>query len=101
LSPTAWDFYFDSSTYSLVKVHFKDGRDPIVGWFGDNSFVSSYPHPQDIYLQAVYKVTDNKLGPLKKNTMGILVRFEEVLYLEFIKKTENNNENGGTNNGQK
>lgn len=102
LSPTAWDFYFNSSTHSLVKVHFKDGSPPIVGWFGESSFVSSYPHSQDIYIQAIYKVTDNKLDSLKKNTMGILVRFEEVLYLEFIKKTEsNNNENGGINDGQR
>lgn len=100
LSPTSWDYYFSTAKYSLVKIHFKDGREPVIGWFGKYSYVSSYPHPQDIYIEAIYKLNGNILGPVKKNTLGILVRFEDVLYIEFIKKTDvNNQENGGVTNG--
>lgn len=87
IAPLAWDFYFGKASPSIVKVFFKDSeREPVVGWFGENSFASSYPHAQDIYIEGIYTVKDNKLIGIKKNTKGILIRAEEILSIEFITK---------------
>lgn len=87
ITPLAWDFYFRKASPSIIKVHFKDSsRDPIVGWFGEKSFASSYPNPQDIYIEGIYTVVDNKLTGIKKNTRGILIKGDEILSIEFINK---------------
>lgn len=95
ITPLAWDFYFSKAKPSYIKVHFKDkDREPIVGWFGVNSFASSYPNSQDIYIEGIYTTQGKKLTGIKKNTMGILIKGEEILSIEFIEKNQSGGSNG-------
>ncbi len=95
ITPLAWDFYFSKAKPSYIKVHFKDkDREPVVGWFGTSSFASSYPNSQDIYIEGIYTTHGKKLTGIKKNTMGILIKGEEILSIEFIEKNQNGGSNG-------
>lgn len=81
--PKAWDFYFRQGRPCWVLVTFKDGV-RVGGVFGPNSFASSYPDEEDLYLETVWKV-DAKgrfLEPVK-DSLGALVRHTDVKLVEF------------------
>ncbi len=68
-----------------MLVHLKGGR-IIAGYYGPNSFASSFPQDQDIYLEEVWKVNNkgefiSKIG----ETKGILLSSDGIDYIEFFR----------------
>ena len=47
--PGPWDFVFKKRKAYWMKIYLKNG-DVIGGYYGENSFVSSYPHCKEIYI---------------------------------------------------
>jgi hypothetical protein len=83
-SPTPWDYFFGQKKPCWVIVHLKDGR-KIGGLYYLNSFASSYPHPEQLYLEAVVKIDENgRFGEKTPHTMGILITRDEWQILEFF-----------------
>lgn len=95
-APRAWDYLFQGERDGWVRLKLKSGP-----WIGGGyatgaeadlkSYTAGYPEPQDIYLAAAV-VLDADTGeftfgpdgkPLRTGS-GLLVRWEEVEYLEFI-----------------
>jgi len=84
LTPTAWDLYFNREPDCFVLLHLKEGQS-IGGLFSTESFASSYPEKEDLYLEEVWEVDENGAFRAKKeNTHGLLVNFEEVQFIEFF-----------------
>ncbi len=103
-APRAWDVLFglDRSGYVRLKVRDSDRADDgprwLAGWYGlakgagrtISSYGARYPAPQDLYLAMTF-VCDRQTGKLViqdgsliVSGEGLLIRWEEVLYLYFM-----------------
>ena len=89
-APRAWDYLFGQ--YSLVgwvRLRTKSGL-YMGGYYGEGSHVSGYADPQDIYLGRTVEV-DQDSGNIIRDSegaprllpSGLLIRWDEVEYLEF------------------
>lgn len=80
-----WDYIFRKKEDFWIIVHLKNGR-KIGGRFGANSFASSYPAEEQIYLEAVWKLDENgKFIESVGRSKGILILGDEILSIEFFK----------------
>ncbi len=80
-----WDFIFGKRESYWIIVHLKDGRN-IGGKYGVNSFASSAPADEQIFLEEVWQL--NSIGKFVKqinNSKGIIIMREEISSIEFIK----------------
>jgi hypothetical protein len=82
--PTAWDWYFSKRPLSIVRVHLKDGNE-IIGYFGENSYATSFPNDGNIYLEQVYSANENGDLVAIRNSDGILISKESYTLIEFYK----------------
>lgn len=93
--PRAWDMVFGRRESAFVLVTLKDGSQ-IGGYYGPLSAASSYPAPEDIYLELRFELKEN--GEFKepiKNSKGVLIRGEEIRCIEFCEiKTKEKKEAG-------
>lgn len=89
-APRAWDWLFFDRPDGWMRLRLKSGT-WIGGAFGQESYAAGYPEPSDLYLAIAVEVDpasgafvfgDN--GEFLRRDSGILVRWEEVEYLEFI-----------------
>lgn len=79
-----WDFVFGKKRKYWVIIHLKDGR-KIGGRFDTESFASSYPAEEQIYLQEVWEL--NEKGEFKNSverTSGIIILRDEMSLIEFF-----------------
>jgi hypothetical protein len=82
--PSAWDYKFSRINEPLwVLVTLKDGSQ-VAGRFGKNSFASSESSERDLYLESVYQLLENKPWERVPETSGILIKAEEIRYIEFL-----------------
>ena len=92
-TPRAWDHLFQDQPAGGVRCKLKSGN-WIGGVFGEvnkrRPYASGYPEPQDLYLAATIRLdpytgeilTDCEGHPEIQDS-GILLRWEEIEYLEF------------------
>jgi hypothetical protein len=87
ITPTSWDHYFNQGEDCFVLIHMKANDEMIGGLFsGGNSFASSYPEKEDLYLEELWKIDENgRFLEKVERTNGLLVNFEEIKYIEFFK----------------
>ncbi|WP_037911755.1 DUF6338 family protein [Actinacidiphila yeochonensis] len=83
-TPTAWDRVFQRRSHCLVRARLKSGR-WIGGYYGEDSFTSSYPQAADLYLQTAWAVSAAGLfeHPLERSG-GLYIRMDDVEHLDFI-----------------
>jgi len=84
-TPLPWDYIFGNRESFWIIVHLKDGR-RIGGLYSANSFSSSYPQREQLYLQETWEL--DKKGAFKKRverTKGILIKGDEISMVEFFK----------------
>lgn len=89
-NPQAWDYLFGRKDLTgWIRFRTKDGL-LLGGYYGKGSYVSGYPEPQDIYLDNIAEIdsTTGKFeldegGNPKLLGSGLLLRWDEVEYLEF------------------
>jgi len=87
-APTAWDYFFDKRKQVWVLCHLKDGR-MVGGIHSGESSTASYPHPQDIYIEELWRIDDHGkfVRPIPQ-TDGGLVQATECRFIEFFKLEE-------------
>lgn len=93
-APRAWDHLFGQPVDGWVRLRMKSGA-----WLGGafaemdgrRSYAAGYPEPQDLLLvtaalldQETGQFVLNELGEVQTLESAILVRWDEVEYLEFI-----------------
>lgn len=94
-APRAWDELFTTHPDGWLRLRLKSGTwiggGYVVREDGTRSYAAGYPHAQDLYLAEAVEVdpdtgeflTDDSGDPVPRGS-GILVRWPEVEYLEFI-----------------
>lgn len=78
-----WDYVFGKRESYWIIVHLKDGR-KIGGRYDTNSFASSYPSDEQIYIEDLWVLDEN--GQFIKrvdDTKGVIVFGSEILSVEF------------------
>jgi hypothetical protein len=96
-APRAWDYLFEHRPDGCIRMRLKSGT-WIAGMYaefdGRAPYSAGYPEPQDLYLPATVDV-DRETGELPYDDDGhvvhrpgaLLVRWEEVEYLEFFEES--------------
>lgn len=84
--PTAWDFFFDRRSPTLVLVHMNNGA-LLAGLWGPSSYAGSFPNDGDIYLEKVYTTDTGEISKPLPNTCGVLLRKSDYTYVEFFDVT--------------
>ena len=81
--PKAWDSYFSRGIPCWVLITLNDGI-KIGGFWGPDSFASSFPSSEDIYLEALGEIDENGNFKVIKNTAGALIEREKIKFIEFF-----------------
>lgn len=82
--PTAWDHHFRKGRAYWVWLTFKSGQ-VMAGLFGPNSFASSFPHEQDLYVEKLLSL--DKHGRVQRwveDSAGALVKMADLERIEFF-----------------
>lgn len=78
-----WDYVFSQRKPYWVKVTLKNGT-VIAGKYADNSFASSAPASEQIYLEETWLVNEKGGFERKKNsTAGVIILSADILYIEL------------------
>ena len=79
-----WDYFFGKKEAAWVIVHLKNGK-MIGGLYSKDSFASSYPDKEQIYLEEVWRVDNNGAFISKVDrTKGIVIIGEDISSIEFF-----------------
>ncbi len=80
-----WDYVFLKGEPYWVKVILNDGT-KIGGKYSSNSFASSAPAGEQIYLEETWIVNDKGgLERKKKQTAGVIILSKDIAFIELIK----------------
>ncbi|WP_197707197.1 DUF6338 family protein [Pseudoalteromonas piscicida] len=87
-----WDFVFSQKKTSWIIVTLKNGE-KIAGMYGLNSFASSAPAEEQIYLEEQWLL--NEEGGFERKvaqSSGVIILSTEILSVEFMHSGENQDE---------
>jgi hypothetical protein len=83
-TPRAWDFTFRDIEPTYVRILTTDGT-WLGGWYGENSFVSSYPEPREVFIETAHLMeSDGAFGPEQPGSTGLYVRCDDVRAVELV-----------------
>lgn len=83
-TPRAWDYAFRDIEPSYVRLLTTDGT-WLGGWYGPNSFASSYPEPREIYIETAHLMHDDgSFGSEQPGSGGLYVPCEDIRVVEFV-----------------
>ncbi|WP_334676251.1 DUF6338 family protein [Klebsiella pneumoniae] len=81
----AWDYFFGLKVPCWMIITLKDGK-KIAGKYGANSFASSAPEPEQIYLEEHWELnSDGGFERQRTSTLGILILSKDIEHLEFFR----------------
>ncbi|MFF1634941.1 DUF6338 family protein [Leifsonia sp. NPDC058248] len=84
-TPTAWDFRaYSLKAGSFVRVRMESGV-YIGGWFSTRSYLSTYPHGRDMYIESQWKIDRN--GDFQGKivgTNGVWVSLTDKSVVEWV-----------------
>lgn len=81
----AWDYYFGLRKHAWIIVTLKSGK-KIGGKYSYESFSSSAPNPEHLYIEENWVLNDDGgLERPRNDTMGILILSSEIESIEFFK----------------
>jgi hypothetical protein len=83
--PTAWDYLFSQRRALWVLCHLKNGQ-RVGGFFGRESYASSYPVDAEIYVENIWRVDEN--GRFAENIVGnagMIIRYADCQQMEFYR----------------
>ncbi|MFF1574134.1 DUF6338 family protein [Leifsonia sp. NPDC058292] len=83
-TPTAWDAAFTRNDGHMVRVRLPGGRF-VGGYFGEGSYISTYPEPRDLYLSHQFVVDDTgAFGDMLPTSRGVWIRIPDGAIVEFL-----------------
>lgn len=87
----AWDYFFGLRKSAWVIVTLKDGS-KIGGKYSTDSFSSSSPFPEQLYLEENWVINDyGGLERSRSETLGILILSKDIEHIEFFRFHDVNN----------
>jgi hypothetical protein len=79
-----WDFVFAKREPAWVIIHLRNGG-VIGGRYGARSFASSFPAPEQIYLEEIWALDERRNFVHRiERTKGVIVLGEDILAVEFF-----------------
>lgn len=102
--PRAWDRFFGRRPYGIVRLQLTNDEWK-AGLWSDLSFASQYGEDGDLYLADEYVIDENGViqregenadGDYREAGVGLLIRWSEVRYLEFVEWLASDVENEGS-----
>lgn len=83
-TPTAWDRMFQNRGSCFIRVRLKDGA-WAGGWYGSQSYATSYPQPAEVFLQTAWimDMDGHFVRPIERSA-GMHVRASDVDMLELL-----------------
>ena len=85
-TPSDWVFSGSADDHYHVLFHRKDGKD-LGGYFGENSFATSSPNGQEIYVEEVWRLDeDGRFVEPVEETQGAIVNREDCTLIEFVER---------------
>ncbi len=97
--PTAWDFFFHKRKRVFVLIHLTNGN-KIGGYYGPDSYATSYPREGDIYIEKAIKVDqEGRFLEVVSDSCGILIRKDEYELIELFKTKYEKPDQKGDSNG--
>jgi hypothetical protein len=82
--PTAWDHHFRKERAHWIWLTFKNGQ-VMAGLFGPNSFASSFPQRQDLFVEKLLSLDeDGKVVGWKDGSAGALISVENLERIELF-----------------
>lgn len=83
--PVAWDYYFDKRKPAFVLFSLKSGE-MVGGYYGPDSFASSFPNREDIYIEKVCRlnVNNGQIVGFVPDSDGMLIRREDCDAIQFF-----------------
>ena len=83
-TPTSWDYFFGKRQACWVLFRLRNGNS-IAGFYGSDSFASSFPHRRDVYVQEVW-LTDAEGRFMKSvsGSAGALISMEDCELVELF-----------------
>ena len=93
--PTAWDSVAsDLRGGQFVRVRLLDGT-WVGGWFSTKSFMSTYPEPRDLFIEAQYVLSSRgQFRDRVEGTSGVWVNVPDGAIVEWIDQATDNGEGG-------
>jgi hypothetical protein len=83
-TPTAWDRAAPELGGRWIRIRLADGK-WIGGWYGNGSYISTYPEPHDIYVSDQHDVAaDGMIGDQVPGTAGFWVALKDGDIVEWI-----------------
>lgn len=92
--PASWDYKFSKlpeTTWIIVTL---DDGSHVYGRFSTGSFASSDCDDRDIYIEEIYNIDDKGNWTAVPRCDGILIRGENIRYIEFIADEKRSEDNG-------
>lgn len=88
-SPTSWDWFFSEQANNYyVRFHLKTGE-KLGGYFGENSFATSFPNNQEIYVEETWRLDeDGEFTEPVEGTKGAFVYREDCALVQFLEVRE-------------
>lgn len=82
--PTAWDRAAPGLGGTFVRVRLADGK-WIGGWYSSSSFVSTYPHARDLYIEQQHRMkSDGSFGDAVEGSSGVWLAIGDEDVVEWI-----------------
>jgi len=83
--PKPWDYVFGKGESYWIIIHLKNGK-MVGGVYDEQSFASSFPAEEQIYLEKVWKINEEGvfLEQIDRSE-GIIVTRDEISSVEFFK----------------
>lgn len=83
-TPTAWDKVTTQPGGRWVRIRVAEGK-WVGGWFGNRSYVSTYPEPRDIYIEEQHHVAKGgQIGEQVRGSAGVWLALTEGDVVEWI-----------------
>lgn len=90
--PTAWDYFMHKRKSCFMIIHLKDDS-MIGGYYGQNSYSSTYPDEPSVYLEKSFKInSDGTFGEEITDSFGLVIFKEDFKFIEFFYEGEQNEE---------
>ncbi len=87
-TPTGWDYFFGKGQPCWILFHLKSGT-KLGGLYGHNSFASSFPNEQEVYVQEIWRVDElGRFIERVQGTAGAVVKHEECTLIELFTMEE-------------
>jgi len=84
--PRAWDFAFKDIEPCFVRILTVDGT-WLGGWFGENSFISGFPEPREMYVEVAHVMdSEGGINEAVPWSAGMYVRCDDVRAVELLRE---------------